>query len=83
MRQIKLTAFCHPPGHWRMPGAVPQSGSCSAVSQAKKVHAARIPAAWTKNASACAPDRISVACLYAIGIIHYRRLESKTTSTFL
>jgi FMN-dependent oxidoreductase (nitrilotriacetate monooxygenase family) len=23
MRQIKLTAFCHPPGHWRMPGAAP------------------------------------------------------------
>ena len=22
-RQIKLTAFCHPPGHWRMPGALP------------------------------------------------------------
>ena len=20
-RQMKLTAFCHPPGHWRMPGA--------------------------------------------------------------
>ena len=23
MRQMKLTAFCHPPGHWRMPGALP------------------------------------------------------------
>jgi FMN-dependent oxidoreductase (nitrilotriacetate monooxygenase family) len=23
MRQMKLTAFCHPPGHWRMPGAKP------------------------------------------------------------
>ncbi|WP_158744191.1 LLM class flavin-dependent oxidoreductase [Acidisphaera sp. L21] len=22
-RQMKLTAFCHPPGHWRMPGARP------------------------------------------------------------
>ncbi len=22
-RQMKLTAFCHPPGHWRMPGAKP------------------------------------------------------------
>jgi FMN-dependent oxidoreductase (nitrilotriacetate monooxygenase family) len=22
-RQMKLTAFCHPPGHWRMPGAAP------------------------------------------------------------
>jgi FMN-dependent oxidoreductase (nitrilotriacetate monooxygenase family) len=22
-RLIKLTAFCHPPGHWRMPGAAP------------------------------------------------------------
>jgi FMN-dependent oxidoreductase (nitrilotriacetate monooxygenase family) len=22
-RLIKLTAFCHPPGHWRMPGAKP------------------------------------------------------------
>ncbi|WP_428489436.1 LLM class flavin-dependent oxidoreductase [Rhodopila sp.] len=22
-RQLKLTAFCHPPGHWRMPGASP------------------------------------------------------------
>ncbi len=22
-RQMKLTAFCHPPGHWRMPGAEP------------------------------------------------------------
>lgn len=22
-RRIKLTAFCHPPGHWRMPGAAP------------------------------------------------------------
>ncbi len=22
-RQLKLTAFCHPPGHWRMPGAKP------------------------------------------------------------
>ncbi len=22
-RQMKLTAFCHPPGHWRMPGASP------------------------------------------------------------
>ena len=22
-RQMKLTAFCHPPGHWRMPGALP------------------------------------------------------------
>jgi len=21
--QMKLTAFCHPPGHWRMPGAAP------------------------------------------------------------
>ncbi len=23
MRQMKLTAFCHPPGYWRMPGARP------------------------------------------------------------
>jgi len=23
MRQMKLTAFCNPPGHWRMPGALP------------------------------------------------------------
>jgi FMN-dependent oxidoreductase (nitrilotriacetate monooxygenase family) len=23
MRKMKLTAFCHPPGHWRMPGAAP------------------------------------------------------------
>ena len=23
MRQLKLTAFCHPPGHWRQPGAKP------------------------------------------------------------
>ena len=22
-RRMKLTAFCHPPGHWRMPGAKP------------------------------------------------------------
>ena len=22
-RQMKLTAFCHPPGHWRMPDAAP------------------------------------------------------------
>lgn len=22
-RLMKLTAFCHPPGHWRMPGALP------------------------------------------------------------
>jgi FMN-dependent oxidoreductase (nitrilotriacetate monooxygenase family) len=22
-RKMKLTAFCHPPGHWRMPGAKP------------------------------------------------------------
>ncbi len=22
-RQLHLTAFCHPPGHWRMPGAAP------------------------------------------------------------
>ncbi len=23
MRKMKLTAFCHPPGHWLMPGALP------------------------------------------------------------
>jgi hypothetical protein len=33
----------------QMPGAVPQAGSCAAVSQAKTVHAARIPAASRKN----------------------------------
>ena len=32
-RQMKLTAFCHPPGHWRMPGALPTDMDFSEVVQ--------------------------------------------------
>ena len=32
-RQIKLTAFCHPPGHWRMPGAQPTDMDFGEVMQ--------------------------------------------------
>ena len=35
-RKMKLTAFCHPPGHWRMPGARPTDmdfGECVHLAQ--------------------------------------------------
>ena len=31
-RQLKLTAFCHPPGHWRMPGAAAKTECMAQVT---------------------------------------------------
>ena len=36
-RQMKLTAFCHPPGHWRMPGAAPADMDFDEVVQLAQV----------------------------------------------
>jgi N-acetyl-S-(2-succino)cysteine monooxygenase len=36
-RLIKLTAFCHPPGHWRMPGAQPTDMDFAEVAQAAQI----------------------------------------------
>src|SRR6201996_775187 len=55
-RQIKLTAFCHPPGHWRMPGAKPTDMDFDeCVHLAKVAERGKLDMLFFQDSAAVAP----------------------------
>lgn len=55
-RQMKLTAFCHPPGHWRMPGAAPTDMDFAEVAHlAKTAERGLLDMLFFQDSAAVAP----------------------------
>ena len=55
-RQMKLTAFCHPPGHWRMPGATPTDMDFDEVVQlAQTAERGKLDMLFFQDSAAVAP----------------------------
>jgi FMN-dependent oxidoreductase (nitrilotriacetate monooxygenase family) len=55
-RQLKLTAFCHPPGHWRMPGAKPTDMDFEeCVHMAKVAERGKFDMLFFQDSAAVAP----------------------------
>jgi FMN-dependent oxidoreductase (nitrilotriacetate monooxygenase family) len=56
MRQMKLTAFCNPPGHWRMPGAAPIDMDFEAnVAFAQTAERGKMDMVFFQDSAAVAP----------------------------
>jgi alkanesulfonate monooxygenase SsuD/methylene tetrahydromethanopterin reductase-like flavin-dependent oxidoreductase (luciferase family) len=55
-RQMKLTAFNHPPGYWRMPGALPTDMSFDEiVHMARTAERGKMDMIFFQDSAAVAP----------------------------